>query len=159
MDQLIDDTVSCNFLRYVTKEVVLYDLHHQEALPGGYCPGVSLPSEILDPSWDEDLAPPSHVNSWWEMGIGGMHNVSLYNIWVCSYNIWVCRSGIKNWTSLHSSLGRRGSLGTRVGTLMFSWWSNERYCQGHKWHWYGHRVQWGLDTDPALWFITSEIIR
>ena len=80
MDQLIDDTVSHNFLRYVTEEVVPYDLYHWEALPGGYCPGVSLLSMILDPSWDEDLAPLSHVNSWWEMGIGGVHNVNPYDV-------------------------------------------------------------------------------
>ena len=36
------------------------------------------------------------------MGIGGVHNVS-------PYDIWVYRSGIENWTSLHSNLGRRGS--------------------------------------------------
>ena len=80
MDQSIDDTVSCNFSRYVTKEVVPYDLDHQEALPEEYCPGVSLLSMILDPSWDEDLAPLSHVNSWWEMGIGGVHNVNPYDV-------------------------------------------------------------------------------
>ena len=70
MDQLIDDAVSCNFIPY--------DLHFQEALPRGYCLGVSLSSEKLDPSWDEDLAPQSHVSSWWEVGIGGIHNVSPY---------------------------------------------------------------------------------
>ena len=92
MDQLIDDTVRCNFLRYVAEEFVPYDLYHWEALPGGYRLGVSLLSEKLDPSWDEDLVPQSHVSSWQD---GHWMHSQCEPLWCLSLQEWqVCRSGI-----------------------------------------------------------------